>query len=329
MVCAAPDDVEEALTRLARNDPGGAPVDLVVVDHVLDPAAVDLRRFEAWCAIASEMMAPLVLAAQPAAVGAASVAQLARSTNASSRSDDPRAVAVRAVAGRDASRWAALVLNDPLVRAPYTASSARQTQPPFDEDPGAPEAHVFANGAFAVAALCAKSFVRLGWPTSITGAHDGAIGDLPVHSPGGAHQPAIPLEAVPSEATVAEVARAGFTMLACQPNSDAALVLRAPVLHRAPGQPADVTLADQLFVGRFARAVQQVAAAIPASADPKAAQQAASIVLGDLFDRAPPVGPQWSTSIDAARGVLAITIRPRRFAGIGIEEVTLEAALSG
>ena len=52
-----------------------------------------------------------------------------------------------------------VVMNEPLLRAAYTSSSARQAEPAFSEDPRDPGANVFVNGGFLVAALCAKSFV--------------------------------------------------------------------------------------------------------------------------------------------------------------------------
>lgn len=330
LLCASGDQIEEALVRLADVNVTRAPVDLLVIDRVLEPTAADLGALERWAARAEAMLAPLVVGGRPEMLGGASLAAVARSTSAGSSSDDARAVATRAVSAREASRWVCVVLNDPLVRAPYTAATARQEDPPFEEDPRDPDANVFASGAFVVAALCARSFTRLGWPTAITGGRDGLLGHLPVHTvnEGGA-EAAIALEALPSEDAVREVARAGLTMLTCAANSDAAVLMRAPVLHRAgAGSGATTaTLADQLFVGRFARAVQQVASAIPAGTDAGRAEEVARLTLMELFGRAAPSGPEVIVKVDAARAQMAVTVRPRRFAGIALEEITLGAAL--
>jgi hypothetical protein len=140
---------------------------------------------------------------------------------------------------------------------------------------------------------------------------------------------AIPLQVVPSEDTVRDAARAGITLLTCGRNNDTAFLTHAPVLYRGGGgnTPSSVTLPDQLFVGRFARAVQQVAAAIPTGTEPRAAEEVARIALHELFERAAPPGPEITTKVDAARGALTVTVRPRRFAGIALEELTLGAAL--
>jgi type VI secretion system protein ImpC len=327
---AARDATADALHRLGEPDPERAPIDLIVIDQRIAPVAVDLDLLEKWAGLAGTLLAPVVLAGDPAMLGLETLEQVARSTSALSTSDDARAVALRGVASREDARWVTLVLNDPLVRAPYTPQTSRQEQPPFTEDPTDPDSHVFASGAYVVAALCARSHARLRWPTAITGARDGVIGNLPVHTvTDRGTEAAIPLEVVPSEDAVKEVARAGLTMLTCAPNTDAAVLARVPTLHRGGGGQGVTsgTLPDQLFVGRFARAVQQIASAIPVGTDARAAEEVARIALLEMFDRAAPSGPEVIAKVDPARNALTVTVRPRRFAGIALEELTLGAAL--
>jgi type VI secretion system protein ImpC len=328
VVSAGRDTVAGALQRLGEADPERAAIDLIVIDQPIAPVAIDLAYLEKWAGMASVLLAPIVLAGHPGMLGLDSLEQVARSTGALSASEDGRAIAVRSVAAREASRWVTLVLNDPLVRAAYTQASSRLQQPPYEEATNDPDAHVFASGAYVVAALCARSHARLRWPTAITGGRDGVLGNLPVHTVRDRGQEAaVPLQVVPTEDVVREVARAGLTLLTCAPNSDAAVLSRAPVLHRggAGCGPASGTLGDQLFVGRFARAVQQVAAAIPAGTDPRAAEEVARIALSEMFDHAAPAGPEVATKVE--RDALTVTVRPRRFAGIALEELTLGAAL--
>jgi predicted component of type VI protein secretion system len=320
-------DVATALERLAS--PGDrAPVDLVVVDQRLEPTAADLAHLEAWATLGEAMLAPVLVGGHPAMLGAASLEQVARSTGALATSSDPRAVATRAAASRDASRWIAVVLNDVLVRGAYTPAASRQDEPPFFEDPDDEGAHVFASGAYVVAALCAKSQARVGWPTAIVGTREGALGDLPVRTARDRGvEAAIPLQVAPSEGTVREVARAGLTMLACAPNTDAAVLTRAPMLYRPEGGASAATLPDQLFISRFARAVHSVAGAIPAETDPRKAEQVARIALADVFVDAAPPGPDLTPRVDAEKATLSVTVRPRRFAGVGLEEITIAAPL--
>ncbi|HEX3344619.1 MAG TPA: type VI secretion system contractile sheath large subunit, partial [Polyangiaceae bacterium] len=332
VVNAGRDAVAGALARLGEADGERAAIDLVLVDQHLAPTAVDLALLDKWAGLASTLLAPIVVAGHASMLGVDTLAQVARSTSALASSDDGRAVAVRGIAAHEAARWVAVVLNDPLVRAPYTQGTSRLQQPPYEEDASDPDAHVFTNGAYVVGALCARSHARLRWPTAITGARDGVLGNLPVrtvHDRG--EEAAVPLEVVPSEDAVREAARAGITLLTCAPNSDAAILTRAPTLHRgtSPSGPAAATgtLADQIFVGIFARAVQQVAAAIPVGTEPRAAEEVARIALAELFERAPPPGPEITARVDPKRGALEVTVRPRRFAGIALEELTLGAAL--
>jgi type VI secretion system protein ImpC len=330
VVSAGRDAVTAALARLGEADGERAPVDLVLVDQHVEPIAVDMALLNSWAGHAQGLLAPIVLAGDPTMLGVDSLERAARSTSALSASDDGRAVAFRALASHEASRWLAIVLNDPLVRAPYTPSTARQQEPPFEEDAHDTGAYVFASGAYVVGALCARSHARLRWPTAITGARDGVIGNLPVHTvTEHGHEAAIPLEVVPSEDSVKEVAKAGLILLACAPNTDAAVLARAPVIHRSGGGNGATTstLGDQIFVGRFARAVQQVAAAIPTGTDPRAAEEVARIALAELFERSAPPGPEIVAKVDGSRNQLTVTVRPRRFAGVTMEELTLGAAL--
>jgi predicted component of type VI protein secretion system len=250
--------------------------------------------------------------------------------------DDPRATAMRAVASRDSSRWVAVALNGPLVRGPYTSSTSRLKEISFTEDESDRGAHVFAGPSLVVGAICAKSYAKIGWPTQITGQRDGALGNLPVYElKEDAGTYALPLEVLVSQDAHAEITRCGFVMLTCAVNSDAAVVTKAPVVYRGPTvgaraeAAAESTLADQLFVGRLAAAIDQLAAAIPADTDPKAASEVARVALADLFTNAPPSGPEIDVRVDSNRRQLEVTVRPRRYAGVSMEEVTLGAVLAG
>jgi type VI secretion system ImpB/VipA family protein len=330
VLCAGRDDVTDALGRLAS--PGGAagPIDLVVVDQSIEPTAADLERVEAWAARGGELLAPILVGGHPSMLGVASLLQVAQSTSALSTSGDPRAVVTRATASRDETRWIVVALNDPLVRAPHTVSTSRQEEPPFAEDADDEGAHVYASASYVVAALCARSHARTGWPTSITGSRDGALGDLPVRTTRDRGvEAAIPLQVAPSEGALRDAARAGITVLACAPNTDAAVLTRVPTLHRPDGGmgAAASTLPDQLFVSRFARAVHGIAGAIPATTEPRKAEEVARIALAEMFVNAAPPGPDLIARVDAAQHSLSVTVHPRRFAGVGLEELTVFAPL--
>jgi type VI secretion system ImpB/VipA family protein len=323
--------VTEALRALS--EPEGrhasrAPVDLLVVDHEIGPD--DARELHAWAELAEKMLAPLVVNGSPSLLGAARIAELPKRL---AEDEDPRPPDLRWVAAQEASRWVAVAMNGPIARASYTASSSRLRDVPFAEDPREQRNQVFAGPALAVAALCTQSFARTGWASAIIGPREGLLGDLPVweaaESFGSSF--AIPLEALVSEDAVRLAARAGIALLGCATNHDGAVLARAPVLHRveSDGAPrSTTTLGDQLFVGRVGHAVQQMASALPASVDPSVGAEVARNALEELFPNSPPAGPEIDARI-RPDGVLEVCVRPRRFAGTSLEEITLTARLEG
>jgi type VI secretion system protein ImpC len=340
-VDAVPTDaegVERAFRRLADRAGGEssrAPVDLFVIDHDVAATAVDLARLEKWGEMAEAFRAPLVTNGTAGLLGVDDLAQIAKTTRRLANIDDPRSVAVRGVASRDAARWIALAFNHVLLRSPYTASTSRVRDLPFAEDAADRDACVFGGAAIVVAGLSARSFVKHGWPTAIVGPQNGVFGNLPVHEVADAGQTfAIPLETFVTTDAQTEAARAGFTLLGCAANHDAAVLMKAPVLYRGPtvgggaDNPAGSTLGDQLFVGRLANAIEQLAAAIPNNADPKAIEETARVMLSELFANAAPSGPEIEVAVDTVRQLMQVTVRPRRYAGVSLEEVTLGAQLA-
>lgn len=335
VVPVGPEALESAMVRLAERsaEAGRAPVDLFVVDAEVEATAKELERLVKWSELAEGFRAPLVVNGHPSLLGESSLGALARTMRRISSQDDPRAAAMRAVAARESSRWLAIAFNGVLARAAYTQLTSRLRDIPFTEE-GVAEANVFVGPAFVVAALAAKSYVRLGWASQITGGRDGVLGNLPVHEvkEDSTHY-AIPVETFVAQDALAEVTRSGFIMLTCPANSDAVVLSRAPVVYRGPtvgareGAPAESTLSDQLFVGRLAGAVEQLAAAIPEGSDPQAIVEVVRVTLAELFATAPPSGPDTEVRIDPQRRQLQVTVRPRRFAGVSVEEVTLGAPL--
>lgn len=335
-VCEGHDKITQALTILARregiHEAERAPVDLVIVDTTVTSSQTDLKALEAWSVVAEVLRAPLVTGASHELVGVDQLTDLAYSERRHTGTTDARAVAARAVAGRDSARWACLALNRVLVRAAYTTETSRSKEIPFGQDPKG-KGHVFAGAYWVIASRCADSYVRTGLGTAMTGGSDGLMSGLPVHEieDRGEHA-AIPVEVFISSESQAELSRAGFTSLGCARNRDMAILTHAMMFYREPSQtggdaaPANASLADQLFVGRFSHAVEMVASAIPAHASPNAAADVARIALADFFRNPPPVGPEIDAK--ARDGMLEVTVRPRRFAGIGLSEVTLAAPMA-
>jgi hypothetical protein len=77
-------------------------------------------------------------------------------------------------------------------------------------------------------------------------------------------------------------------------------------------------------LARLARAVEAVAAAIPADSEVSAARDVARLALADLFE-AIPHRPELTVAISSRQ--LEVTARARGFFDVRLEEVTLSARL--
>ncbi len=325
VVAADVDEVEAALDALALGD---QPVGLLLVDHVLGATPRDLARMGAWAQRAEAIGAPLVANTGPEVLGFDDLAALARTQRRLRSSDDPRAAALRSVAARDSARWLSLAANGPLGRARYTGDSAR-IGAPFEE----PD-ELFVGAAWAVGALAAQSFARSGWPCALTGTREGRLTSLHVHMGADRGEPvSIALEALMREDVAAEAAGAGVTLLCCPANQDLAFLPSAPMLFRGPvgasgtSAAASTTLGDQLFVARVGQAVLQLAAAIPRGTPPAAAAEVARVVLEELFAGQGGARPELELAIQGEPPTLELTVRPRGFLGLRLEEATLGARL--
>lgn len=331
LVAVPMDDVASGLMRVAEATHRGPP-DLVIVAAEVSPTAHDIEALERWAEIAEGLRAPLIAGGQPGLLGYDTLEDVARSSVRISSSNDPRAVRFKSFAAKDASRWVALTLNRPLARVAYSTQSARIRDMPLPKPGLGGERYLF--GAFAIGVLAARSFAHFGIASALTGNQHGKLDDFPVHDwDDRGSVSAIPVETfIPSE-TQREIARAGLIALASARNHDSIMLSAAPVAFRGESvgkggdAPAPIGLGDQLFVGRFSYAVEQLAGAMPASTDPSVIADTARVVLHGFFTVAPPAGPE--VHARAAGGMLEVTVRPRRYAGVSLEEVTLHAPLAG
>ena len=201
---------------------------------------------------------------------------------------------------------------------------------------------------WAVASLIMRSFGKTRWPCNITGARDsGIIEDLPVQEVQldyeGSERIAIPTEVFFSTETQRALGRLGILALASQPNSDAAYLLSAATAYVPPPkrtQDYDTTeeevryprapLGDQLFVARLVQFLQALGAKLAADSDPGEVKQVLEAALWELFEVAPPSGPEINVDVQStASGLSAtVTVRPRRFLGVQMEEITLGVPLT-
>jgi type VI secretion system ImpB/VipA family protein len=283
------------------------PPDLIVLDTDVELTEAGLRTLEAAGLLGDRLRAPVLVGG--------SVRDLL--------DDEDATRALKNVAASEWASWVTLAYNGGLLRSAYTAESSRVRDPKFAQDAASPAANVFARAPYLVAALCARSFREIGWPSAIVGPEAGVLTGFDVHAGAGGH--AFATEKLVSVEACKKQARRGLLALTSVPNRDAVVCAVAPTLAAATDRGAP-TLPDQLFAARFAAAVAQLGTAIPSGTDAKAAEEVSAIALADLF---PKHGATPTLQVHVKEGALVVTIHPRRFAGTSIGELTLEAPLEG
>jgi predicted component of type VI protein secretion system len=244
-------------------------------------------------------------------------------------------------------RWVAIGMNRALARAPYDKATSRVREATIVEEPRDQAACVWLSPAYLIGSLILGSFRDTGWPCRIVGARSGGlVENLQVHEVKGAYEGdegmAIPTEVFVSTDTQRELGRYGVLLLASAPNSDSIYVLNAPTAYVPPEkrtydsattEPEDrldrVSLVDQLFVGRLAQFLRALSAKLPASSDPAEAQAVVEGALWALFDNAPPASVELAARARHGHDgtSVAVTVRPRRYLGVGVEEISLEVPL--
>jgi predicted component of type VI protein secretion system len=197
-----------------------------------------------------------------------------------------------------------------------------------------------------VGSLIVKSFRDTGWPHRIVSGKGGLIEDLQVReiksSYEGEEGVAIPTEAFISTDSQRDLAKLGVLAIASAPNSDAAIVMNAPTAYVTPPKRTydsastepelrldRVSLIDQLFVARIVQFLHALCSKIPPSSDPAEVQPVMNAAMWTLFENAPPGGLEIDVkaSHDEHGTKVAVTVRPRRFLGVQLEEVSLEVPL--
>lgn len=322
------------------------PISFVVVDLDTDNTAASLARVEAIANVAEQYGVPAIASASHKLLGVESLAEAEMLDNKQKLFTAPQQVAWQSLAYKPALRWVSLVMNEVLLRPPYDKTSSRVREVVVREEPSDEGAFVWMSPVFAVAAICATSFKETGWPCRIVGPRNGTLANLPVHQLTGIAESeegaAIPTRVFLSTDTQKELSKMGVLALASAPNSDAVQILSAPTAYVTPPkrtydsattEPEEryerVPLGDQLFVARVVQFLRALCGKLPASAAPGEVEPVANAALWSLFEGAPPASVDLSVKARAADGgtVIAVTLRPRRFLGVTLEEISFEMPL--
>ena len=326
LVSASDAEIDGVLEALGDADSGA--FDLVVLGDELRATASSLERGKRAAAAGEAMHAPVFVSGSAELVGGTDLASLGRGSRKLSTQDDARSVAVRAAAADDAMRWLFVALNGVWLRAPYDMAGSRLRGISFQQPTDDERSWVCAWPAFALAALCAKSFAETGFPTPITAPAQGLSGLVVREVSDRGASAAVATEAFVSDSVSRELADAGLVCFTGIANRDAVHVLTARALARSGGaapKAAEGTLADALFVGSIVRALRELGAAIPPSTPEAKIGAVAEAVLLEMFAGARPHGPE--VFAEAKNGVLSLRIVPHRVAGVTLEELSLELPL--
>ncbi len=345
LICARPDDAASALARVlketASTDP---PATAAIVDVAVDGTAAAFARLEAIAKVAEANAMPAIVNGTVKLLGEGDLAAVERLDHKLGLFQAPHQAPWRSAAARHAMRWIAIAMNRALARAGYDKATSRVREAAIVELPSDQGAMVWLAPAYLVGALVLGSFRDTGWPCRIIGARTGGLVDnLQVHEIKSGYEGdegvAIPTEAFISTDTQRDLAKAGVLALASAPNSDAVYVHAAPTAYVPPEkrtydsattEPEDrlerVSLVDQLFVGRVVQFLRALLSKLPASSDPAELQPVLEAAVWTLFENAPPAGVELKVKAHTTdEGLFAtVTIRPRRYLGVALEEISLE-----
>ncbi len=349
VVCARPDDAPDALQRAIDHAAGvSPPVTFAVVDVSADGDAASLSRLRKLADVGEANVVPIITNTSAGLLGRGDLDDIDRLDNKKGLFEKPERAPWRAEANRPAMLWVSLALNRVLGRKAYDKRTSRIREATVEELPNDETATVWMNPCWAVASLATKSFEKHGWPCGITGVRDGGmIEDLPVHEVAvstydGSEKVAIPNEVFFSTETQRALGRLGVLALAAQPNNDACYLISAATGYVPPPKRTQdydtaedqvrlpqASLVDQLFVARLAQFLQLLGSKLGgdnARADIGKVLEAA---LWELFKNAPPT-MEINVNVNEQDGRLAaaVTVKPRRFLGVSMEEVTLGIPLA-
>jgi type VI secretion system ImpC/EvpB family protein/type VI secretion system ImpB/VipA family protein len=348
VISARAEDMADALARGIKSGANAEPpVSCAIVDLTVDGTAASFARLEAVANIAEAYTVPVILNASAKLLGVDDLAGVEKLDNKAALFHAPHQAPWRAISAKPALRWVTLALNGMLSRGPYDKQTSRVREFAVKELPDDAGSWVWIAPAYAIGVLVLASFKDTGWPCRVLGARGGGVVEnLPVHHVKSEYEGdegiAIPTEVFLSTDTQRELARSGVLALASAPNSDAVYVQSAPTAYVTPPKRTydsattepevrldRVPLVDQLFVARVVQFLRALCSKLPPSTDPREAEELVKGALWALFEDAQPGSIEFAVKGDMHPdgAVVAVMVRPRRFLGVQLDEISLEMPL--
>lgn len=347
VVCARPQNAAAALEKAIKtNASAEPPVSFALVDVKVDNTAASLARAHKLAEVADGYSVPVILQASNALLGVQSLGEVERLDNKQALFTAKHQVPWQSLSGKPEMRSVVFAMNEILARPPYDKNTSRVREAVVVELPNDEGGFVWTSPIFAIGALAVASFKETGWACRIVGPKAGTLPNLPVHQEMAVEESAegvaIPTRAYITSDTQKELGRMGVLALAAAPNSDAAQIFAAPTAYVTPPKKTydsattepevryeRVPLGDQLFIARIAQFLRAFCGKLPATAPPGEAAQVVEGALWTLFEGAP--GGSVEISVKGHSGdegtSVAVTVRPRRFLGVTLEEIGMEIPL--
>jgi type VI secretion system protein ImpC len=271
IIPAGREKLAQVIETLVEEPAPDAPVAAVVTDFEFGASGPEMELLRGAAEAAAQLQAPLLASVGPSFFGKASAGEVARISNLRAHLEAPEYVKWRGLAEAEASRWVGLAFNRFLLRSGSDESGARGEG-------------LWGNPAWAVGALLARSFAATGWAGHITGVRGGgAIEDLPLaeHLLPSGDTTQIPLETIFLKDRQYDFFEAGFMVLQCGENQDAAILLQSPTAHR-PEKYSDAreteisrwraTLTYQMVASRFVQHLAPLLSSLVTSGSPSEIQ---------------------------------------------------------
>ncbi len=266
--------------------PGGAPFGFIVCDYEIhhkpvDPAVDDVGVLRDLSKVAAAAFCPLAIAAAPSVFGVDRIRELSRREEIRPTFDQPEYRRFRAFQSSDEARFIAITVGRLLISSPESSRTAGDLgfsySPPRCGGIGRP---LWISGAFALADVIVRSFVRHAWPAAMRGAPDRAdrsdiaggvidpphTADFETDRPGAARK--MSLEVALSDRHEAQLNALGFICPRLCPYTEFSAFYSAPtakvfVESGASGRAQDVRMGAMvnylLCVCRFAHYVKIIA----------------------------------------------------------------------
>jgi type VI secretion system protein ImpC len=251
------------------NDLSEYPLSVMIADYEFDRSPEDMELLGDIARMAASMQVPFIASVGPEFFGLQTAEEQVRLPSLRAYFQKPEYAQWRSLRDNETSQYIALTLPRFLLRFPYGPDGEPVREFQFTENTDSSSNHLWGRGSFAVATTIAHSFIENGWCTRITGlSGGGVVENLPLwKSRAAGRDVRIPLDVLFPQSKELEFADAGFALLSCRINDDAACVLYAPTVYRTkkystPEETKEsqlhATLPYQLFATRMAHYLRRI-----------------------------------------------------------------------